>query len=281
MKKVNQLKVFGIIVAIFVILITIGYTMQREGNDPLPIRVLNDGVAIVQRGYIGLTNRGTGLFSNVRQLFNTFEENRLLRQRMYNAEMLRIQNKLLREEIESLKTAIDTGATLTEFETIFATTISRYHWHDSFMVNRGRRDGIVEEMAVLSKEGYLVGKVVQVNELSARVQLIKRQNLTMKAHVIVAGNPDAMGLLEGYDYTANELVVINIPPQIEVEIGDAIVTSGLGGVYPRGLLVGYVKRVEMSSDNLTQILYLTNGVDYNNLDFVALIRREAVIPEDD
>ena len=60
-----------------------------------------------------------------------------------------------------------------------------------------------------------------------------------------------------------------------------VVTSGLGNIFPSGLLIGYIERAEVSTDGLTQTLYLSSGKDYNNLDFVILIDRKAVRLEND
>ena len=57
-----------------------------------------------------------------------------------------------------------------------------------------------------------------------------------------------------------------------------MITSGLGGVYPRSLLIGYVDRVEVSKDGLTQTLYLKGEKNYNNMDYVIVVLREAVVP---
>ena len=284
MKRMNHLKVFGIVVAVFMILITIGYTVQRD-TASFPARIIKDGVSIVQRGYIGVVGNVKGLFTNVSDLFQTYEENQRLRQQMFNYQALRAEMNQVKSENDSLRTLLETetGETLTQFNSIIATTVGRDMdtWHDFILINKGSRQGIEEDMAVLSKEGYLIGRVTQVNEISARVQLNNYQNVTSKVSAVVSGKPDAMGLLQGYDFITGELIMSNVDRDIEIEEGDQVVTSGLGNIFPSGLLIGYVDRSEVSNDGLTQTLFLTSGKDYNNLDFVILIDRKAVRAEND
>ena len=288
MKKMNHLKVFGIIVVIFMILITIGYTVQRD-TATLPARVVKDGVSIVQRGYVNVVSNFKGVITNMNDLFQTHEENQRLRQQMFNYQALRAEMNQLEAENESLKTAIETlgagetGETLTQFDTTIATTIGRDidTWHDFLIINKGERQGVEVDMAVLSKEGYLIGRVTQVNEISSRIQLNNYQNVTSKVSAVISGKPESIGLLQGYDFSTGELVMINVDREIEVEEGDLVVTSGLGNIFPSGLLIGYVERSELSINGLTQTLYLSSGKDYNNLDFVILVNRKAVRAEND
>ena len=280
MKGVNHLKVFGIIVIVFMTLITIGYTMNQETRNPLPERVIKDGMTVVQSGYTGIVEGVKRFFTNINDLFHTYEENKLLKQQMYNYEALEVYTNQLEEQIASLEELQETGASLTNYQTINATTVMRNvdQWHDFIVINKGSQQGIQENMAVLSKEGFLIGKVISVNELSAKVKLIKNQDFGSKVSAIIDGKEDSIGTVEGYDYIEDELVMTQVSKNVTVEEGDKVITSGLGGVYPRSLLIGYVDRIEVSKDGLTQTLYLKGEKNYNNMDYVIVVLREAVVP---
>ena len=280
MKGVNHLKVFGIIVIVFMTLITIGYTMNQETRNPLPERVIKDGMTVVQSGYTGIVEGVKRFLTNINDLFHTYEENKLLKQQMYNYEALEVYTNQLEEQLASLEELQETRASLTNYQTINATTVMRNvdQWHDFIVINKGSQQGIQENMAVLSKEGFLIGKVISVNELSAKVKLIKNQDFGSKVSAIIDGKDDSIGTVEGYDYIEDELVMTQVSKNVTVEQGDAVITSGLGGVYPRSLLIGYVDRVEVSKDGLTQTLYLKGEKNYNNMDYVIVVLREAVVP---
>jgi len=280
MKGVNHLKVFGIIVIVFMTLITIGYTMNQETRNPLPERLIKDGMTVVQSGYTGIVEGVKRFLTNINDLFHTYEENKLLKEQMYNYEALEVYTNQLEEQLASLEELQETGASLTNYQTINATTVMRNvdQWHDFIVINKGSQQGIKENMAVLSKEGFLIGKVISVNELSAKVKLIKNQDFGSKVSAIIDGKDDSIGTVEGYDYVEDELVMTQVSKNVTVEQGDAVITSGLGGVYPRSLLIGYVDRVEVSKDGLTQTLYLKGEKNYNNMDYVIIVLREAVVP---
>lgn len=280
MKGVNHLKVFGIIVIVFMTLITIGYTMNQETRNPLPERLIKDGMTVVQSGYTGVVEGIKRFFTNINDLFHTYEENKLLKEQMYNYEALEVYTNQLEEKLASLEELQETGVSLTNYQTINATTVMRNvdQWHDFIVINKGSQQGIKENMAVLSKEGFLIGKVISVNELSAKVKLIKNQDFGSKVSAIIDGKDDSIGTVEGYDYMADELVMTQVSKNVTVEEGDAVITSGLGGVYPRSLLIGYVDRAEVSKDGLTQTLYLKGEKNYNNMDYVIVVLREAVAP---
>ena len=202
---------------------------------------------------------------------------------MYNYEALEVYVHQLEEQINSLEELQETGVSLMNYTTINASTVMRNvdQWHDFIVINKGSQQGIKENMAVLSKEGFLIGKVISVNDLSAKVKLIKNQDFGSKVSAIIDGKDDSIGTVEGYDYKTDELVMTQVSKDVVVEEGDAVITSGLGGVYPRALLIGYVSRIEISKDGLTQTLYLKGEKNYNNMDYVIVVSREAVTPTND
>lgn len=283
MKGVNHLKVFGIIVLVFMTLITVGYTMQQETRNPIPERLIKDGMTVIQTGYTGIVEGFKRFVTNINDLFHTYEENKVLKQQMYNYEALQVYTNQLEEQLASLEELQNTGISLTSYETINAVTVMRNvdQWHDFIFINKGSSQGIKENMAVLSKEGFLIGKVISVNEVSAKVKLIKNQDFGSKVSAIIDGKEGSVGTVEGYDYTTDELVMTQVSKEVDVEEGDAVITSGLGGVYPRSLLIGYVDRIEVSKDGLTQTLYLKGEKHYDNMDYVIVVAREAVKPNNE
>lgn len=264
-------------------LITVGYTMNQETRNPLPERLIKDGMTAVQTGYTGIVDIFKNFLTNINDLFHTYEENKLLKQQMYNYEALEVYVHQLEDQIASLEELQETGVSLTSYTTINAATVMRNvdQWHDFIVLNKGSQQGIKENMAVLSKEGFLIGKIISVNDLSAKVKLIKNQDFGSKVSAIIDGKEGSVGTVEGYDYTTDELVMTQVSKEVAVEEGDAVITSGLGGVYPRALLIGYVHRIEVSKDGLTQTLYLKGEKNYDNMDYVIVVSREAVTPTND
>ena len=283
MRGINHLKSFTIIVFVLISMVVIGYSMNVETFNPLPVRVVKDGMTLVETAYINVIDRGKQLLVSVVDLFHTYEENQQLKNEMYNYEALEAYTLELEETVSSLEAVLETGTSLTDYETMTATTVMRNidQWHDFIVVNKGVKNGVEEDMAILSREGFLIGKVVEVNEQSSKVKLIKNQDFGSKVSAIVTGEENSIGTVEGYDYKTNELVMTQVSKDVEIVKGDKVITSGLGGVYPEGLLIGNVVRVEVSADGLTQTLYLQGEKNYDNLDYVILVNRKAVKVEND
>ena len=277
-KKINQVKMFLIATIILAILGTIIFTMNRDSNNVV-IRTLNDGISAVQRLFVG-TTRSTGNFgSSVFDLFETFEENQRLRAQRYSYEMLNISHTLIEEELEELRIMLDISHTLIDFEQIPAVSIGRdtNNWHNFITLNQGSQQGVEVGMAVLSTNGYLIGRITEVGQISSRVHLMKTHT-QIRPHVMILGVSDSYGTLQGYDPETSEFMV-QVSRDVEIEIGEQVITTGMGEVFPRGLLIGTISRYELSNDQLTQTIFLENNVDYDNLNFMFIIKREMVEPD--
>lgn len=274
MKKINQFKAFVLLAIVVAILGLITFTMRVDTNNVI-VRTLNDGISVTQRAVVEVTHGIRNFGQSTFDLFTTHEENQRLRREMYLVESMRIEVALLREENERFREMLGVSATLNDFEKISAVTIVRNipDWNDFIMVDQGRYHGIRVGMAVVSSEGYLIGRVTEVGFVSSRVHLMKPHNQTVRTQVEVQGIPGSYGHLHGYDAELGELVVRQVPNHIEVEVGARVTTSGLGDIFPKGLLAGYVTRYERSTDGLTQNLFLSNQVQYDDLRFVFIIKR--------
>jgi len=278
-KKINQFKTFLIALVVLIVFGTVVFTMRSDANNII-IRTLNDGISVVQRVFAdaarGISNFGESTF----EIFNTNEENQLLRSQMYNYQLLRISNELLEEENEELRLAVEVAETLRDFDHITAVNIGRdiHNWHNFITLNQGSINGVEVGMAVLSAEGYLIGKITAVGQLASRVHLMRSHDL-INPHVMLLGDNNSFARLAGYDAETNELMMVEVSRDVEVEIGTQVITTGMGDVFPRGLLVGTVSRYEVASDQLTQTIFIENNVNYDDLNFMFIIMREMVEPD--
>jgi len=133
-------------------------------------------------------------------------------------------------------------------------------------INRGREQGVVQGMGVVNAEG-LVGKVIEVYAGGAKVMLIidKRS----KVGVRIQRTRD-IGIVQG---TGNpEICELHyILTRAEIKVKDAVVTSGLGGVFPAGILVGYVSSIQKKPNYIFQQIKVEPAVDFGKLEELFLI----------
>lgn len=136
-------------------------------------------------------------------------------------------------------------------------------------INKGRQDGVVHEMPVVNHQG-LVGKVVEVHSNGAKVMLIVDKR--SKVGIRVQRTRD-VGIIQG---TGNPEVcdLHYILTKAEIEVGDAVVTSGLGEIFPKGIIVGYISSIEKKPHYIFQQIKVEPSVDFGKLEELFLIAQK-------
>ena len=141
-------------------------------------------------------------------------------------------------------------------------------WFAEVAVDRGREDGVTAETVAVSPQG-LVGRVSQVATKSARVRLLVAPGSAVPVMLASSG---AVGILYGDGgYTCQIKFVSH---DVTVKEGEAVLTSGLGQIYPGGLLVGHVIRNYGRTEALFQSLEVRPAVDFGRLRHVLLVTRQ-------
>jgi len=135
----------------------------------------------------------------------------------------------------------------------------------SAVISVGSDNQIAPYMPVINSSG-VVGKIVQVTGHMAMAQLLN--DPSNRTGVLIQRTRET-GILETED---GREFFIRCRVHAEVEKGDTVVTSGLGGVYPKGLKVGIVSNIEASRDPLFKILSVVITVDFNHLEEVFVMR---------
>ncbi|HEX9747184.1 MAG TPA: rod shape-determining protein MreC [Methylomirabilota bacterium] len=139
-------------------------------------------------------------------------------------------------------------------------------WVRSLTVNRGRGDGIAQQTPVIMPEG-LVGRVVQVHRGAAVIQLLNDPASTVGA---VVQRTRTAGLVEG-DAGGAVRFKFMARDGASVAPGDLVVTSGLGTLFPKGLPVGRVVKIEDKGSALFHFAVLAPAVDFSRVEEVLLV----------
>ena len=188
---------------------------------------------------------------------------------------LTIQNTELQQdryELNTLRQLYELDQQYDEFEKTGARIIARDsgNWYHSFVVNKGSNDGIETDMNVIAGTG-LVGRVTEVGPDWAKVLSIIADNsnvsatlLSTEEHLIVSGD------LESYSQGSIRFSQLIDRDSAVIE-GDKIVTSNISDKYLPGILIGYIKSIDVDSNNLTKSGEVTPAVDFGRLDEVLII----------
>lgn len=135
-----------------------------------------------------------------------------------------------------------------QYDFIAAAVIGRDpgNWFGTITLNRGARDGVTENMTVLTPEG-LVGRTVFVSQSTCEVLMVTDPRSGVGA--LVQENR-APGIVEGTAASAGLARMIHIPNGAEVAFGQVVVTSGIGSIFPKGIPVGTVAGIKSEPSGL-------------------------------
>lgn len=133
------------------------------------------------------------------------------------------------------------------------------------VIDRGSADSLRTRMPVLSYKGY-VGRVVEVFDNSAWVQLIASQNSPVSC---LDKRSRVVGILEWRDHSYFDLSHVSVVE--DVQVGDTLITSGYGGVAPKGFPIAVVTRVAPSMDGLSLHVEAKSDIDFRLLEEVFVV----------
>jgi len=272
----KKMIVLLISVILFVSLISI--SLRTGDNTPFLQQASNDITAVLGRVFARPANAVTRVFESVNDLQNTYEENQRLKIEIDKIYERQAEINVLRDENQRLGEELELQSSLTDYRTISGTVISRNpdNWVDQIVVDRGSQDGVAVGMPVMSSNG-LIGRISEVNPTSSKVVLLTNidQTANQVSSEIIMEEEIVYGLISGYDSSSDRLVMSQITSTIEIEEGELITTSGLGGVIPRGLVIGEVEEVTMDAHGLAQQVFVNPAADFENIRYVTIINRLA------
>ncbi len=147
-------------------------------------------------------------------------------------------------------------------------------WSRTLIINQGTRSGIERGMAVVRPEG-IVGRILSVSPSYAQVLLIIDSNSDVPA---IFQRTRAEGIVEGKITSQCQVKYLNRLADVQRE--DLVITSGLGGIYPKGLIVGTVQSVEKKPYGLFQEVTIAPAVDFSRMEEVFIIKSRGLAGED-
>ena len=184
--------------------------------------------------------------------------------------------KELKSEIEELKKLNDLSKTLTDFNKVSACIIerNRMYWFNTITINKGSKQGIKENMAVVSGKG-LIGRINKVSSTTSEIKLITTNDINNKISVMIKLDNDTIyGILSGYNLNDNYLEVTSINKNIDNIENTLVYTSGMGGIFPSGILIGKVKGIKKDKYDVSKIIEVEPLTNFNELRFVNVLIRK-------
>lgn len=267
-----------LVVAIFVISI-MGITMGGRERVTFVENTIGNIIAPVQKG---VYNMGSFIGDKIRPIISIWaieeenntltEENERLHQQLIDAKLT--QNEL--DDLDSLRTALNYAKNqqLENYMTVNVIAKDTGNWYNMFTIDKGINDGITKNSAVMNGDG-LVGLVYEVGSNWGKVITIV-DNKSNIGFEVLDSDQTYDGMLHG---SVNSVISGELlDPQAKVDIGNIVVTSGLG-IYPKGIHIGHISEILFDDDNLLTSVVVEPSVNFKNIDRLFVIPKEVL--EDD
>ncbi len=270
------------LISLIIVIALMGVTLGNRGAVTWPEKMLQDTVAWLQgliykpAGYIA------GFFEDISTLGQLRKENEVLKRTLSHYARDTARLNALKAENERLKDILNFTERQKSDELIYrvarVVAINHDGYNNVFKIDLGANDGIRESMAVVTPEG-LIGRVIRVAEFSSNVLMLTDINAqsmnTRGISVTSMEHPDSFGVIESYDHETGHLIMSKIKQEDPLRVGDTIITSGLGGTYPPGLIVGTVVSRREGTFGITHVAEIkpAASMDMTGLREVLVVER--------
>lgn len=264
-------KIFAVIALFFIVFCTILLAARGKFETPVANKAAMTVLSPFQNFFSWAGSQLAYLKGSFTELQYLQRQNRQLREEV---ELLRAQNLTASEyasENQRLRALLGYKQVSVQFDLVAAGVIGRESvtWSSVITINRGTIDGVANNMAVVTELG-LVGHVLEASANTSKVQLILDPRSSVGTLV---QRPDSRvaGIVEGDMNDPNHPRMVNIPKDANVQVEDAVVTSGFGGVYPKGIVVGKIKEIHNDEGGLLKYGIIETSVNFEKLEDVAVI----------
>ena len=269
MERNSKSGVIGVIITIIILVLLVVFTNRNTENISTIENFANVVIVPIQNGLTYLKNKinnNDKFFENVNELKTENEE---LKQKNSELEKSLREFEVMKTENEQLKQQLNLAEKYGEYTTVPGTIISRdiSNYSKTIVINVGKKDGITENMTVIADQG-LVGHVISVTDTTAKVQTIIDTSSAVSCSL---STTDESIVCRGTQEEESALKAMYIPTNGNIVQGDSVVTSGLGGIYPKGIHVGSVKKVITTHNDTDKYAMVETAVDFNKLNTVLVI----------
>lgn len=278
-RKINIEKkyiIMLIIAIIMIVLAILSYGLKKKKDLNIVESFLKDAIVSIENIVFYPFKFTINLFENYNDLLDVKEENDILKTSLNRIESIEAENIELRKQLENLKKELNIDYTLTDYEYLNATVTSRNigYWYNTITIDKGSNSGIEKDMPVINADG-LLGKIVDVTTVTSTIRLITTTDTNNKISVSIISDGEKLhGLINGYNHKVGTLEVEGISNTKTVRVGDFVYTSGLGGVFPSGILIGKVESITTDSYDLSKIINVKPCANFDDINFVTILKRK-------
>lgn len=264
--------IIGIIITIIILVLVVILSNIDVQQMSFIENAFNSFVMPIQNGLTYLKNKMEGNDSFFTDISKLQEENEDLKKRNSELEQALRELEIIKSENETLKEYVNLKDKYQNYKTIPAYIINKdiTNYNETIVINVGEKDGVHPNMTVIADQG-LVGHVISTTQTTAKVQTIidtassvSSSITTTREAIIVTGTLDK----------ASTLKASYIPTDATILENDKVETSGLGGIYPKGIPIGTITEIINTKNITDRYAYVKTAVDFKKLETVLVITND-------
>lgn len=268
MSKLFKNRIFLISTGIIFLFIILNFIIPpKYFLDPFRNLVFRLSTPVTRIFYKGGTRTG-GFFYNLGQIKNISDEKSKLEKSNAELELENSKLKGVLKENEALRAELGLKEKLNDQELVAAEIIGRGPGNSggSLILSKGKKDGLKEDLPVVAS-GRLLGKLAEVSDDYSRLILIVDESSVVNAMV---EETRAAGVIKGE--VGFNLIIDSISQESPLKVGQRVITSGLGGTMPKGLIIGEVAEILSPQSEIFQSARIKPAADFNHLEIVFIIK---------
>lgn len=274
-KRDNKAKYIIIVIITFIILAIIGLVFNGHKLTIIE-STLKDSTSLISKVLYSPINLIKNVINESKEKKDIYNKYREQEKELEKVEIYKNKINELELEINKLKKLSEIDKTLSEYSYLNANVISRNvgYWYNTITINKGLKSGVSNDLAVITSDG-LIGKVINVTNLTSTIKLLSSTDLNMKISVKIKTDDDYIyGLLTGYDTKTKLYTIEGVSYTGEIEKGSVVTTTGMSEIFPSGILIGEVEMIEKDNFDLAPIIKVKTNVNYDSLSFVTVLKRD-------
>ncbi len=278
--KIKEKKIFkiGFIILILFMIVFTGYSLKYDRKLTFIEKTIKGSIGNVINvlsspfKYLGERYQ---IFIKADEIYD--EYNKLKKNK---EDYTNLDNRLnqLENENEELREMLGIKESILNYEEIGSTVIYRNtdYWMDKLEINVGAKDGVQNDMAVVTSKG-LIGYISNAGINTSTVTLLTNHNLINKISVKIEVNEGEYiyGLLSSYDEKSNVYIVDGLSEYSDIPINANVLTTGFTEKFPAGIKVGTVKSVNTDNYDLTKLVLVSPSVNMDDITYINVLKREA------
>ncbi len=262
----SRTKIINYIIVMGLAIYGISKKNFKEDTTPYFQVFMIEAIGPIQSGTTSFKESVSDLFNNYLSIVNTNKQNALLVKKVADLENTIFNLQELKLENQRLKDLLAFGQEIPRNK-VLAQVVG---WDSStefniIRINKGHKDGVTLKSAVVTNQG-VVGYVYRVSDHYSDVITILDQNNRVDT---IVERTRSHGIVQGFSNFSCTMKYVNRNEPIIK--GDLVITAGLGEIYPKGIRVGTIIKVERETYGITQLIEVTPSVDFNKLEEVIVL----------